>query len=853
MSDININIRLVSSAATQGLNEFGAGAKRAGQKLDGLQLIVKNTQGAFNSFIGNLGATIVFRAFSGLINGISNSVTNLRAFETALVGVGKTTGLSGDALVKLGQDLEALSKRIPVASTELAGMAQTAAQLGVKGTDNILKFTETMARLASATDIIGEQGAIAFARIINVTGESVQNIDRLGSSIVSLGNNFAATESQILTVSNEVAKGGARFGITAEQVLGLSTAMSALGTEAQVGGSTIQKVFSLVEIAIGKGGSSLEKFTSVLGLNNEEFTTLFETKPDQFFLKLVEGLKKSADGGKNLSTSLAELGFNDLRVTKTLGPLIDRTDLLTEALNLSSKAYKENTSLIEESEAAFATLDSNLTTLSNSWIVLTNAIVGGVVPAINASISGLTKLIDVITENLDIIITFAAISTVAFIAFNANVLLMLSGLTLMQAAMVGVRAVAVTMWAAINLPVTIAIAAIAALTAIVVVLIRNWDTVTLSVLRLASATTTLLGISIPGLDSELERLEAKDKILKDVIKKKEEELRLERLIQSSGGVDGQRAEQRLGSPGGAGQTGDTSERRLAEQRAEDLKTDQQKRLETLKNFGEQENELKLEQQRAAFLASDELDAAREEVELQLKAEKLAKELEDQKAFLTAELFLFDEHAKTKIDNQKKENARKIDDLKKSNNASLDIERTLAKQRNDIVGAGFGLASALAKSGSKEQFIIQKAAALAQIALARGTALGLIPMQVAPLLDPTPTQSIRAAAAAKLTAGVNIAAAIGTATVLASAIQGFQDGGIVGGGSFSGDKVLARVNSGEMILNRQQQTQLFNQSNGGSSGGQMIEVTSIIQIDENEIGRAVSRQVANGLALGEGGV
>ena len=37
---------------------------------------------------------------------------------------------------------------------------------------------------------------------------------------------------------------------------------------------------------------------------------------------------------------------------------------------------------------------------------------------------------------------------------------------------------------------------------------------------------------------------------------------------------------------------------------------------------------------------------------------------------------------------------------------------------------------------------------------------------------------------------------------------FAEGGVVGGNSYEGDRVLARVNSGEMILNKNQQTELF---------------------------------------------
>ncbi|MDL2243906.1 hypothetical protein LJC54_00150 [Parabacteroides sp. OttesenSCG-928-J18] len=45
---------------------------------------------------------------------------------------------------------------------------------------------------------------------------------------------------------------------------------------------------------------------------------------------------------------------------------------------------------------------------------------------------------------------------------------------------------------------------------------------------------------------------------------------------------------------------------------------------------------------------------------------------------------------------------------------------------------------------------------------------------------------------------------------------FENGGIVGGNSYSGDRLTAKVNSSEMILNRQQQSNLFNMINSGKS-------------------------------------
>ena len=63
------------------------------------------------------------------------------------------------------------------------------------------------------------------------------------------------------------------------------------------------------------------------------------------------------------------------------------------------------------------------------------------------------------------------------------------------------------------------------------------------------------------------------------------------------------------------------------------------------------------------------------------------------------------------------------------------------------------------------------------------------------------------------------AAIGSIIAAFASIPKFATGGIIGGSSFIGDNMIARVNSGEMILNGTQQRNLFNllDGKGGSIG------------------------------------
>lgn len=73
-----------------------------------------------------------------------------------------------------------------------------------------------------------------------------------------------------------------------------------------------------------------------------------------------------------------------------------------------------------------------------------------------------------------------------------------------------------------------------------------------------------------------------------------------------------------------------------------------------------------------------------------------------------------------------------------------------------------------------------------------------------------------ASGAKMPFPLNLVAiAAGVAAVIAAlaAVSGFATGGVIGGTSTSGDKKFARVNSGEMILNKFQQARLFGMIDG----------------------------------------
>lgn len=87
-------------------------------------------------------------------------------------------------------------------------------------------------------------------------------------------------------------------------------------------------------------------------------------------------------------------------------------------------------------------------------------------------------------------------------------------------------------------------------------------------------------------------------------------------------------------------------------------------------------------------------------------------------------------------------------------------------------------------------------------------------------------------ASKLPFPANIAAiatVVATIASVFSSLPKFADGGIVGGSSYFGDKLLARVNSGEMILNQSQQSRLFNMMDGGN-----VRVSGDVRLNGKDI-------------------
>lgn len=305
-------------------------------------------------------------------------------FENNFANVKKTVDGTPEQLAKIKQGIIDLSTTgidgrgaIPQTTTELNELAAAGGQLGISQ-ENIIDFTEVMAQMGSATNLVGEEGAATLARFQNVMGVGQNEIRNIGSAIVDLGNNSATTESEIAEMALRMGKYGSSVRMSAADVLGYSAALSSLGIEAQMGGSAIGRTWLSIETAVASGGEGLTKFTKYSGKSAEEFKEQWNTDSSGAFNGLLKGLQSA----ENLTVALDDLGINNTQDIQAMMALVNGYDLVTGSVNRSNTAYQENTALQEEFNAKNETTASKLANTKNNIIEAARSIGETMLPSI---------------------------------------------------------------------------------------------------------------------------------------------------------------------------------------------------------------------------------------------------------------------------------------------------------------------------------------------------------------------------------------------------------------------------------------------------------------------------------------
>lgn len=371
--------------------KFGKSAQEVGEKFS---KVGKEISGFGSALTRGVTAPIV--AGAGLV------VKAAIDYESAFAGVKKTVDETATvSYQKLSDGIRQMAKELPASAVEIANVAEVAGQLGIKAED-ILSFSRTMIDMGESTNLSAEEAATAIAKIANIMGLSSDDYSRFGASVVDLGNNFATTEKDIVEMSNRLAAGGKLAGLTAPEILGLATAMSSVGIEAEAGGTamtqTLTAIGNAVSLTTKDSADDLALIAKVAGTTSEEFQQAWKEKPAEALQSFIKGLNTAHEKGANMDAILMKLGMTGVRQGNMLKSLALSSDKMGAAVARSNQAWKENTALTNEANKRYETTESQLKMFKNQVTDLAIEFGGPLIKALREGLNAAKPWIENLSE-----------------------------------------------------------------------------------------------------------------------------------------------------------------------------------------------------------------------------------------------------------------------------------------------------------------------------------------------------------------------------------------------------------------------------------------------------------------------
>lgn len=291
------------------------------------------------------------------------------AFEAKMADIAKVVDFERPTgLLMMSKDIQELSKRIPLAQSGLAEIAAAGGQFGIAEKD-IIKFTETVSKMAVAFDLLPSQAGLAVAKLSNIFEIPVDEFEGFADKINFVSNKTASSAEELIrALQNKAAGAGRIMGFTAEETLGLTSTFIQLGVNANRVGSILDSM------------SRRLTDTSIVG---EAFAKKFAAAPQKSLIMLLGRIKQLKGVAK--ATALKEL-FGEF--SGRIGLLADTMDdKLIPTLHLVTKAQGAAGSVQKEFANRTATTDAQMEIFKNRLRNIGINIGSALLPALNSLMS----------------------------------------------------------------------------------------------------------------------------------------------------------------------------------------------------------------------------------------------------------------------------------------------------------------------------------------------------------------------------------------------------------------------------------------------------------------------------------
>lgn len=384
---------MVASKATKDLSESMKGSSRSISSMSSGMHDINAIAPSVRYALYDVANT--FNALSQATLGATVAAVSIATkYETAFTEIERTTMATGPMLESLKLQFLELARTIPIAFKDLTAIGALGAQMGIADGD-LAGFTKTVAQFAATTNVSIQSSAEAFGTLGNLLDIVPSKYANLGSAILYVGYNSAATETQILSVTTAISAIAKQAGLSEDYIIGLSGALASLKVPAEQSRGALTRTFQEINRAAATG-ENLDNFAQVLGTTTEEAQRLATVDMETFFNKFLTGL--SGMDTQQLTLALDALSLSDIRVTNTLTRLSQDLALTGENIDNATYAFQNAGIISEIYGKKLDDIASKFQILNNSVQEFAAQLGSGLLPVIGPVLDALSGMIQGLSD-----------------------------------------------------------------------------------------------------------------------------------------------------------------------------------------------------------------------------------------------------------------------------------------------------------------------------------------------------------------------------------------------------------------------------------------------------------------------
>jgi TP901 family phage tail tape measure protein len=390
------SVQKTGKGASASLNQFGAALNIALSPVSNFGVALRQLGQALQG-ISFLTTAFISIPLAAALREISTTAIE---YESALVRAQKTTGLFRteskglfNTVQELDEGLRDLAKNVATPLETLGELAEQAGQLGVRGTDNILKFVRVAEILGQTTDIAAKDALETFGRLASALGVETERAGefmlQLANTVNYLENTTTASASNIATGMRNAISAAAGFKIAAADLSAFVAVMYQSGINAREAGTAFSRMAQYV-------AQNVDDLATMTGLSVAQIRDSFDTDFVGGLIGVIEAIGNVESEMEQMAIAGELFGQRASRGIVLMANNLDTA--LIPKLEEARKEFNEGSSIIDEYVLAMASTEAQIGILQNNLRVLAVTLGDTFLPIVNTLLKYVVPAVQMVTE-----------------------------------------------------------------------------------------------------------------------------------------------------------------------------------------------------------------------------------------------------------------------------------------------------------------------------------------------------------------------------------------------------------------------------------------------------------------------